>query len=297
MVRRPTPPHLAQLELRPATADATDEFFAATMRGFHSDYNAENWTAGRGVFEPARNFGYAVDGKWISTCGAYSRVMTVPGGAVPAAAVTFVTVQPSYRRRGLLTQMMQHQLADIVERGTEPVALLWASESSIYGRFGYGPATSSYRISGPTLVDGLSTGGRSRRRVGRRAGAGRGAADHRRPAPQPACRERIGALDRSEAWWTVRWHDPEAWRDGASAYRFALHYAASGKPDGYAVFRVKDDGPHAGAEVRVVEVDAGSPQGYAALWRFLLSLDLVRSFTAAWLRSTTRCAIWSPIRP
>ena len=111
------------------------------MRGFHADYNAENWTAGRGVFEPARNFGYAVDGKWISTCGAYSRVMTVPGGAVPVAAVTFVTVQPSYRRRGLLTQMMQHQLADIVERGTEPVALLWASESSIYGRFGYGRAT------------------------------------------------------------------------------------------------------------------------------------------------------------
>ncbi len=155
MVRRPTPPHLAQLELRQATADDTDEFFAATMRGFHSDYTAEHWTAGRGVFEPARNFGYAVDGKWISTCGAYSRVMTVPGGAVPVAAVTFVTVQPSYRRRGLLTQMMQHQLADIVERGTEPVALLWASESSIYGRFGYGPATSRYKMSGPTLAMGF----------------------------------------------------------------------------------------------------------------------------------------------
>ena len=92
--------------------------------------------------------------------------------------------------------------------------------------------------------------------------------------------QRVGALDRNEAWWTVRWHDPEAWRHGASAYRFALHYTASGKPDGYAVFRVKEHGPHAGAEVQVIEVNAGSPQGYAALWRFLLSLDLVRGFTA-----------------
>ena len=54
--------------------------------------------------------------------------------------------------------------------------------------------------------------------------------------------QRVGALDRNEAWWTVRWHDPEAWRQGASAYRFALHYTAPGKPDGYAVFRVKEHG-------------------------------------------------------
>ncbi len=279
MVRRPTPPHLAQLELRQATADQTDEFFAATMRGFHADYTAEHWTAGRGVFEPVRNFGYAVDGKWISTCGAYSRVMTVPGGAVPVAAVTFVTVQPSYRRRGLLTQMMQHQLADIVERGTEPVALLWASESSIYGRFGYGLATARHRISGPTLSMGfrpeVDLGPGSVGELERDEALPIIADLHRGLLPQ-----RVGALDRNEAWWTVRWHDPEAWRHGASAYRFAVHYAASGTPDGYAAFRVKDDGPHAGAEVRVIEVDAGSPQGYAALWRFLLSLDLVRGFTA-----------------
>ena len=157
--------------------------------------------------------------------------------------------------------MMQHQLADIVERGTEPVALLWASESSIYGRFGYGPAT-------PELPDLRTDAGRWT--FARRSTSGRGSvgelerdealpiiADlHRSLLPQ-----RLGALNRNEAWWTVRWHDPEAWRRGASAYRFALHYAASGKPDGYAAFRVKDDGPHAGAEVRVVEVDAGSPQG------------------------------------
>ena len=279
MVGRPTPPHLAQLEMRQATADDTDEFFATTLRGFHGDYTAEHWTAGRGVFEPDRNFGYAVDGRWISTCGAYSRMMTVPGGAVPVAAVTFVTVQPSYRRRGLLTQMMQHQLADIVERGSEPVALLWASEASIYGRFGYGAATSRHKVFGPTSPVEL------RPEVDLGAGSvGELERDEALPIIADLRRgflpQRVGGLDRSDAWWTVRWHDPEPWRDGASAYRFALHYARSGKPDGYAVFRVKEHGPHAGAEVRVIEVDAGSPPGYAALWRFLLSLDLVHSFRA-----------------
>ena len=36
--------------------------------------------------------------------------------------------------------MMEAQLRDIRERG-EPVAALWASEETIYGRFGYGLAS------------------------------------------------------------------------------------------------------------------------------------------------------------
>jgi predicted acetyltransferase len=53
--------------------------------------------------------------------------------------VADVAVQPTHRRRGILTGLMRRQLEDIHERG-EPLAALWASESVIYGRFGYGPA-------------------------------------------------------------------------------------------------------------------------------------------------------------
>ena len=148
-VRRSTAPHLAQRDLVYATAERTDEFFAVAMRGFYDDYVAEHWQPMHKVFEPERNFGFQVDGRWISTCGAYSRKLTVPGGSVPAAAVTVVTVQPSYRRKGLLTEMMKHQLYDI-RRREEPVALLWASESAIYGRFGYGQASPQVRLSGKT---------------------------------------------------------------------------------------------------------------------------------------------------
>src|SRR5690606_22467549 len=63
------------------------------------------------------------------------------GGVLPMAGVTYVGVKPTHRRRGILRAMMQRQLSDVREAG-EPLAGLWASESIIYGRFGYGQAAS-----------------------------------------------------------------------------------------------------------------------------------------------------------
>ena len=165
--------------------------------------------------------------------------------------------------------MMTSQLEDVAARGAEPVALLWASEHAIYGRYGYGETLSRLRLSGPTrsltfapYVDfGDGSVGEVEREeflpVASRLREGWLA-------------DRPGALIRSAAWWEVRLHDPEAWRQGASAYRFALHFGSDGQPDGYAYFRVKEDGPHDGAEVTVVDLDAATPSAYAALWRFLL---------------------------
>jgi len=83
----------------------------------------------------------AFDGDHIvATGGALTYRLVVPGGAlVGAAGVTVVSVNPTHRRRGILTRMMRQQLEDIRDRG-EPVAILRASESGIYGRFGYGCA-------------------------------------------------------------------------------------------------------------------------------------------------------------
>ena len=271
------PPHLAQHELVYVTPESTEEFFAAILHGFHDEYVADRWEPHRKVFEPDRSFGFQVDGRWVSTCGAYTRTLTVPGGSVPVAAVTVVTVQPSYRRRGLLTEMMKHQLHDVHQRG-EPVALLWASESAIYGRFGYGQASPQVRLTGKTKTTAF--------RSDVDLGAGSvGEVERDQAIPvikrlhQSLLPQRVGALNRTDDWWTVRWHDPEAWRHGASAYRFALHYDRRGRPDGYVAFRVKNDWSEAGAEVIVEELDAAGAQASAGLWRFVLDLDLVRSFS------------------
>jgi predicted acetyltransferase len=277
MTPSPTAPHLAKRDLVYLTPERLDEFFAAVVHGFHDDYVAANWEPNRKVFEPERTFGFQVDGRWVSTCGAYSRRLTVPGGTVPTAAVTVVTVQPSYRRRGLLTDMMKHQLDDIHQRGEEPVALLWASESAIYGRFGYGQACPQVRLSGKTKTTGF------RPDVDLGSGSvGEVERDQAIPIIERLHKDllsrRVGALNRNDDWWAVRWHDPEQLRHGASGYRFGLHYDHSGQPDGYVAFRVKNDWSEGGAEVSVSELDADKAEARAALWRFVLDLDLVRRF-------------------
>src|SRR5438477_561420 len=72
------------------------------------------------------------------------------GGArrVRAAGVTVVGVLPTHRRRGVLRSMMRAQLDACREHG-ESVAYLWATEDTIYGRFGYGVASYSIEVDIP----------------------------------------------------------------------------------------------------------------------------------------------------
>jgi predicted acetyltransferase len=278
VTRRPVPPHLADPVLTYMPDDGQDDFVAAVVRGFHDDYQPDLLEPHKRALEPDRTFGYQVDGRWIATCSAYSRSMSVPGGSVPTAAVTVVTVSQSYRRRGLLTAMMKHQLADI-HRRSEPVALLWASESLIYGRYGYGHVAPRLSISGRTRSAGflpaVDLGNGSVGEVDRDEFLAVVRPLHARLLPH-----RNGALDRDDGRWEITLHDPDAWRHGASSLRFLLHYTRAGRVDGYATFRIKQSGdaPWPNAEVQVDEIDATEPAAYAALWRFLLDLDLIRSY-------------------
>src|SRR3954468_5868591 len=82
------------------------------------------------------------DGERVAaTAGIYSLDMSLPGGAtVPTAGITWITVSPTHRRRGVLTAIMRRQLDEVHAAGREPVAALWAAEAPIYGRFGYATA-------------------------------------------------------------------------------------------------------------------------------------------------------------
>jgi predicted acetyltransferase len=81
----------------------------------------------------------------VGTCGVFTMRMTVPGGELPTGGVTFVTVLPSHRRRGLMSGMMRLMIDDCHRRG-EPLAALWAAEGAIYQRFGFGMATASVNL-------------------------------------------------------------------------------------------------------------------------------------------------------
>ena len=195
---------------------------------------------------------------------------------MPTAAVTVVTVHPPYRRRGLLTQMMTHQLEQVAKRG-EPLAALWASESLIYGRFGYGPASSRAVLDGhqPTarFLPGVRTSG-SVDEVTREEflPIARGLHESMRP-------ERPGTMVRDDDVWEFAIFDMEFARGGSSELRYVLHYDDAGDVDGFATYRFKEEfEAEPEGEVRIKEVWAEDPAAYASLWRYLLDLDLARTF-------------------
>lgn len=276
-------PHLARLEMADLTAAEFEAFHHAAQRGFQEEMPAEAVELDRTLFEPGRFYGYRTGERWVSTFGAYSRRLTVPGGTtLPVAAVTVVTVQGPYRRRGLLTAMMTRQFTDARRRG-EPVAALFASESGIYGRFGYGQAAPRARLAGrtrsmrfrPDVAELLDMAGGSVDEVSRDDYLSLVAGLHDRLIPS-----RPGSLDRPAKWWPLVTYDLEFARGGATALRYVVGFDAAGRIDGHATYRIKDDFTVTGAnnEVRIGEVESETPAGYARLWRYLFDLDLARSF-------------------
>lgn len=267
--------------LTQVSQETNQSFIQAVARGFHEEYDDAHWDFDRRLFEPGRCFGFTAGERWVATCGAFTRVMTTPGGAVPIGAVTIVTVAPTHRRQGLLTVMMRHQLADL-HRRKEPVALLWASESAIYGRFGYGSAVPRLQLSGETRATAFLPSvelGDGWLEEATKAEFGAEVPDlHARLLPQ-----RPGALDRPAVFWERALLDRPEDRKGAPPVRYLLHRGADGQLDGYARFKVAapwgtDDVP--AGQVEILELDAAAPAARAALWRFLFDLDLVRRFAA-----------------
>lgn len=292
----PRAPHLADLTLRTLTADRFEEFHRAAGRGFQEETPPEHVPVERAVTDPGRFFGFTADGRWISTFGSVKRMLTVPGGAaVLMSGVTAVTVHSAYRRRGLLRASMAREFELARSRG-EVVAGLYAAESGIYGRFGYGNAASWQRLSGrtgalalrPDVAARLDAAGGSVGEVDRVDFVRLVAGLHDR-----LTKLRPGSLDRPELWWTAKLSDPPAWRNGGTALRFVISFDAAGRVDGHATYRVKGGDDEAGnpaGEALIGELEADSPVGYARLWRYLANLDLVRTF------SMRRAALDDPLR-
>jgi predicted acetyltransferase len=216
----------------------------------------------------------------VGGAGAFTYRMSVPGGgSVPAAGVTVVGVLPTHRRRGVLTAMMQAQLDDCRARG-DVLAYLWASEATIYPRFGYGLAS---RIGGISLA-------RDRARFAvpfEPRGTVRivdleEAAKTFPPLYEQVFAQRPGAFARSKAWWETRRldDDPARRRGGGQLNRALLEL--DGQPAGYALYRVAQDwesGSSTGT-VTIVEAVAPTPEATRELWRWLFDFDWTSRFAA-----------------
>src|SRR5689334_7076903 len=135
------------IEIRVPLEEEVEPARRAVEAAFGQSFEDSWFEAARKVMPRERTLVAVDDGKPVALAGAYSFSLTIPGGELPCGGVTWVGVQPTHRRRGVLTALMRKQLDDLHEQGA-PLAALWASESLIYGRFGYGIAAPVYRLEG-----------------------------------------------------------------------------------------------------------------------------------------------------
>ncbi|MFJ6011566.1 GNAT family N-acetyltransferase [Streptomyces sp. NPDC092952] len=238
----------------------------------------------RGLFqeltEPERSLGIWDGDDVVGTAGAFSFRVAVPGGAVvPAAGITMVSVASTHRRRGLLTSMMRRQLDDIRALG-EPFAVLTASEPVIYGRFGYGAASRQMSL---TI---------EKDRVRLEVPPGTDSVRLRRAKPDEAlaaCESvyarlvpgRPGIPAHGPGWERKPMVDPAEHRQGASPQQCVLA-ELDGQVVGYVNYRLKPAWEPSGPKgtVEVNDLQALDPAAYAALWRFVLDIDLMTTVVA-----------------
>ena len=267
------------IDIRPVKTDDELEAFVRTdLRAFGASWRDDSLERARRSLELDRTRAAfdTDDGAVVGCSAALSWQVTVPGGAsLPSAAVTWVSVRGTHRRRGLLTSMMNALFDDAVGRD-EPLAMLYASEAVIYGRFGYGAATfgSSFEIerAHAALATGVDSRAPGRLVLLERAEIepiARAVFDeHRRVA--------VGEVSRSDAWWTNRFEDREDDRGGGSNLFYVAHERSPGEWDGYATYRLHekwDGAPDYTCEV--VELVALADDTRRALLAVLLDIDLV----------------------
>jgi predicted acetyltransferase len=206
----------------------------------------------------------------VGGAGAFSFRMSVPGGDLPTAGISIVGVLPTHRRRGVLTALMRAQLADCRARG-DAAAYLWASESTIYPRFGYGLAAlaGEMTLSRERTAFALPFEPRGSFRLVDVEEAARVFP----PLYEQQYAERPGMFTRSKAWWEGRRLIASPWGP-QTAKRLAL-LELDGEPAGYAIYTVTQEWAHGSSvgNVTIVEAVAPTPEATRELWRWLLDFD------------------------
>jgi predicted acetyltransferase len=271
------------IDVRPCTS--REELKVAVSPIWHffggapTDDRLERFAA---VLPPERMLAAHVDGGVAGGAGAFPFELTVPGGRVRAAGVTVVGVFPTHRRRGVLRAMMRAQLDQVHEAG-EPVAYLWASEETIYGRFGYGLASLAGSFELPRNRAGFA---QTFEPVGRpRLVALDEAHDQIAPVYDAVAAETPGMFARTREWWEARvLPDPEFRRGGGGELQCVV-VEVGGGVEAYALYRLHTsfDGGLPTGSTNVIEAMGSTPEATREIWRFLLDVDWVESIRAALL--------------
>lgn len=208
----------------------------------------------------------------VGTYGTMVHSLNVGAGLIDAHQITAVSVRTSHRRKGILRHMITRDLQEAKGRGLA-LAVLTASEATIYGRFGFGCATFTqsievdvrerFEIAGPqagitTLVAREHAASLAERVFELFHGRTFGSLGRQSSYPRRASGE---------------WGRERPAED--RGVRMAVHFDAAGEPAGYVSYKFAgwDTTPYT---VRIVDLVAATPSAYLELWRYLGALDLVQ---------------------
>jgi predicted acetyltransferase len=231
----------------------------------------------------------------------FSLGLAVPGRPpqaatpVPMAGLSWVAVHPDHRRRGVLSAMMGHHLRTVHEGARhEPVSGLFASEPAIYGRFGYGIAAETLRVTLPA---------KSPLRAPRDPG---GVATRFEPVDpdrhaaivqevyEEVVTQRPGHSVRPPAHSERQLADPAARRPSGAEALKVLIAERRGRPTGYALLRrTASYGSMTQGTLRIADLQAKDPQSAHALWRRSLDFDLMAEVVTPPLPADDPLLVWA----
>jgi predicted acetyltransferase len=276
------------------SSDKTFEpWYQAMTRGFHGSIaeaeqlpsRAEGMTHRRisGLYDDSA----ADPATPVATASSWIADLTIPGERTLLSwAISTITVSPTHRRRGIARNLMEAELRTAAKLGV-PVAILTASEATIYERFGFDPAamradwtidTTRAKWIGP-IPDGkvhfVST------EVGRDQG---GHDILKRALPQTP-----GQMYFDGHLWKRLFGMPG--RGNPLELRVVRYDDADGVPQGLAIYKVEDPGNFQPETVHIEYLTTATDDAYAALWRYFLEMDLVGTVKAE-LRSVDEPVRW-----
>jgi predicted acetyltransferase len=219
----------------------------------------------------------------VAAAGVYDFSMTVSSGrTLPIAGLTMVGVLPTHRRRGVLTALMTSHFEEARRRG-QSIMALFASEGPIYQRFGYGIASMCAQIEIAREHTAFQPD------APKPATRARLVSEEEALATFPAIWDRVrlrtpGMLSRSQKWWQIRRVSDPPWVRLGRAPMQRVLIEVDGQPAAYAIYRLLEFGWDSfninTMHAEVTEAVGDGVAATAAVWRYLLDLDLVRHIKA-----------------
>ncbi len=196
------------------------------------------------------------------------------GGALPAAGITFVGTRPTSRRKGHLRQIVSKHVELLHEKGGPSVAVLYASQASIYQRYGYGIVSTHHRytVAPRDLVFAQPMG--DDLAPGRLRELADDEADLLKTLYRDFVKSRTGYLHRGDATWKTG----VLWQRSPNEQLYKVVYEENGQPLGYVIYSLKGERrPHGEPwqKIEIADLVWLTPQAYRALWRHFSGAGLV----------------------